>query len=60
MVDQVLHVVPFLILFLVLLVVTGGGTAILGSSIPLTGSSRIAVGLAVIPATVMVLGAWLF
>ena len=47
MVDQVLQVVPFLILFLVLLVVTVGGTVLLGSSIPLTGSSRIAVGLAV-------------
>ena len=47
MVDQVLHVIPFLILILVLLVVAGGGTVILGSSIPLAGSSRIAVGLAV-------------
>ena len=60
MVDQVIQVVPFLSLFLVLLVVTVGGLVLLGSSIPLTGSSRIAVGLAVIPATVMVLGAWLF
>ena len=60
MVDQVIQVVPFLSLFHVLFVVTVGGIVLLASSIPLTGSSRIAVGLAVIPATVMVLGAWLF
>jgi hypothetical protein len=42
-----LLVIPFIILLLVLLAVTAGGTVLVGSSISLTGSSRLAVSLAV-------------